>query len=124
MRVTASVSGIPNAVAEVESKVHKTARVLALEIWNNLVETTPVASGRARANWVISSGGEAAELPPGEYSRPALPRIPRFMELYIVNPLDYVKFLNQGWSSQAPALFVESAVADAVDTINATKRLR
>ena len=124
MRVTASVTGIENAVAEVDSKVHKTARVLAIEIWNNLVDTTPVASGRARANWVIGPNEYAEELPPGNYGRPTLPRIPRFMELYIVNPLDYVRFLNEGWSNQAPALFIESAVADAVDTVRRTKRLR
>ncbi len=125
MRVSAIVTGIPEAVAEVDSAVHKTARVLVQEIWDNLMDDTPVASGRARANWQISSTSSgAAELSPGDYPRPVTPPIPRFNVLYILNPLDYVQYLNDGWSDQAPALFIERAVDDAEDKIRATKRLR
>ena len=123
MKVTARVEGIGKAVANVESKVHKTARVLVLEVWNNLVERTPVASGRARANWQIVSSGYGTELPPGEYGYPSRPTVSKFQHLYIVNPLDYIQYLNQGWSQQAPAMFIQTALADAVDTIKATKRL-
>lgn len=124
MRVNIDVQGIERVVAEVESRIHKTARVLVLEIWNNLVENTPVRSGRARANWVISRTGVAAELPPGQYSYPAPPVVPRFKELFIVNPLDYVQYLNDGWSEQAPAGFIEASVFNAEETIRRTKRLR
>lgn len=124
MRVTAEVTGIKRAVAEVDSAVHKTARVLVLQIWENLMESTPVASGRARANWGISSTGEVTELPPGNYPRPSTPVIPRFMELFITNPIDYMQYLNDGWSDQAPALFIEHALANAEDTVRRTKRLR
>lgn len=123
MKVTAVVTGIPNAIAEVESKVHKTARVLVLEIWENLMDRHPVASGRSRANWDISETGTARELPPGQYGLPPTPSIPRFDELFIVNPIDYVQYLNEGWSQQAPALFIETSLADAVSSVRGRRRI-
>ena len=113
MKVNMQVTGIDEFVSEVDSTIHTTARILVIEIWKNLMLTTPVSSGRARANWGISKDGSIQELPPGEYSEPERPPISRFNTLFITNPLDYIQYLNEGWSEQAPALFIEIAVADA-----------
>jgi len=126
MKVNMQVTGIDEFVSEVDSTIHTTARILVIEIWKNLMLTTPVSSGRARANWGISKDGSIQELPPGEYSEPERPPISRFNTLFITNPLDYIQYLNDGWSEQAPAMFIETAVsnAEAVASTRVAMRLR
>lgn len=124
MRVSATVVGIDDAVAEVDSAIHKTARVLVIEVWENLMISTPVDTGRTRANWRVTASGQVPELPDGSYARPPLPVVPRFNELYIINPQRHIQYLNGGSSSQAPALFIEHAMEAAADKVRMTKRLR
>ena len=124
MRFTIQISGIPTAVKQTENFLHRTARSFVGELWDELVDVTPVASGRAAASWMISSSPHVETLPPGEYGRPATPSIPlKFRDLYVVNPLDYIVYLNQGSSEQAPALFVESTLTALVFLENIRIRL-
>lgn len=89
-----------------------------------LVVSTPVDTGAARSNWIPSLGfpsdsivsprgiadaiGEARTVQ-ATYEREDPDQAAR--PIYITNNLKYVPRLNQGWSRQAPAGFVQRAVA-------------
>lgn len=93
----------------------------AINLLNNLVLKTPVDSGRARGGWIVSvnkpddyvsqlvSKSGAAVLTNG------IKRINNNYKslddvIYVQNNLPYIQRLDRGWSQQAPAGFVNSAV--------------
>lgn len=105
--------------------------MLTLEVTSNLVLTTPVDIGWARANWVPNIGvpyiKDLADFNPesgdvnlvnakrergiasvvGGYTIEAGP-------VYVTNNVPYIMRLNEGWSDKAPAGFVQAAVETAV----------
>lgn len=108
------------------------ARKLTLQITANLIESTPVDTGHAKSNWVPSidsphegvagskggvnygaqSAGIAAVMGYGFLSR--LWR----RKLFVTNNVPYIGKLNEGYSKQAPAMFVEQAIARAIHEVN------
>jgi len=92
---------------------------IGLQVYTNLVNMTPVDTGRARSNWIASVGE-----PSGDTRGVQEPfsliiqasttfkaeRVTNFPVLFIANNLPYIQRLNDGWSQQAPAGFVERAV--------------
>ena len=124
--------------ASLEEGVHRTVRKAALAADQAIVLATPVDTGRARANWVVSINAPAA----GEQPTPASPaagaaqalgqgqeEIGRYgtssshSAIHITNNLPYIGRLNAGSSAQAPAGFVEEAVQAAVAAVRGTKVL-
>lgn len=90
-------------------------RKLALDIWSELMATTPVDTGRARAGW--SMGQTVTGYVPqkgGVYQAPNTPTPPTGDIIVIYNNVEYIIGLNSGTSKQAPAMFVESAVEKAL----------
>lgn len=105
---------------------------IALDITANLVETTPVDTGWARANWVPTldnpfdgnpdpeEGPTAREVADGRATQQeAIVGVKRGYRLakgvvYITNNVPYIRDLNDGSSKQAPAGFVQTAVQRAV----------
>ena len=100
------------------------ARVM-IAVAQTVILATPVDTGRARANWIASLGSPVRlptddEDPSGQetiavattvaVARKAGSGVPIFLS----NNVDYIEKLNQGSSSQAPAGFVEAAVAQGV----------
>ncbi len=83
-------------------------------IWFELVGNTPRDTGRAQHSWqILGKGQKGKPLPKGQYSGfPTLPPVPTKGQdrMRIVNTAPYLIYLNQGWSEQAPALFVEKAI--------------
>ncbi len=88
-------------------------------IGEELVPATPVDTGLARGNWRPSLRvpvSEATSLadPTGRATVARIANVARQFRLgqqmFIVNRLPYIRRLNAGWSSQAPAGFVEAAV--------------
>lgn len=89
-----------------------------------LVLATPVDTGRARANWRASIGADILEtLPqPASPSAGAASAIKAGQDValayngdgspivHISNNLNYMKYLNEGSSQQAPANFVNQAL--------------
>lgn len=88
-------------------------RKAALELFDGLLASTPVDTGRARAGWSMdTSHGDF--VPPkgaGVYqAQSAFP--PQGAEMIIVyNNVEYIVPLNEGRSKQAPAHFVEQQIA-------------
>lgn len=86
-----------------------------LDLWEDLANTTPVDTGRARASWRVSGGVPVTvPLPPGEYAYPQPPNLDKYKRNYtkwfLVNTASYIEYLNNGHSQQAPAGFVQAAI--------------
>lgn len=100
-----------------------------------LVYSTPVLSGRARANWQGSIGSipkntlyyphPAAPTTPSQGASEGLRSLDAAIAAYngraymaFTNNLDYMDALNNGYSRQAPAGFVEKAVQAGIMSLN------
>lgn len=128
-----------------EVKLNRKMRAMALSIEQALVLSTPVDTGRARANWQVSldspAKGEAkteqgrdsrGRFTKGAYPEPAAviakakevlsTRKPE-QNIFISNNVPYIRRLNEGHSAQAPAGFVEAAVQSAVNAHRGDKIL-
>lgn len=88
-------------------------------IWNELVDSTPVKTGNARASWqVVREGGSGSFLPYGpKYPRPSLsmPSISSTTDgVEIINTAAHLEELNYGNLTRPPLLFVEAAIERGV----------
>ena len=112
----------------------KTVRRVAITADAALVLGTPVDTGRARSNWIVALGAPASQViepyspgkagsTEGANTQAALDQgesvitdyvAGQDMEIHITNNLPYIQRLNDGYSAQAPANFVETAVMEAV----------
>lgn len=124
-------------MGELDGAIERAVRRLALRCFQTLTSVTPVDTGFARAGWSPSVGAPAPgpeKADPGVAEQQAVAlfgahsdaakRIASGYRLsqgpvFIVNNVRYVQYLNQGSSAQAPAMFVEQAIATAVE---ATRR--
>lgn len=118
----------------VEENADALVRKVAVAVDTAVVLATPVDTGRARANWQVELGevsndSEVTSFPEGKGgdsgAAAAMQAInagknqintyaSRFKEIHIYNNLPYIQRLNDGYSAQAPAGFVESAVLAGV----------
>lgn len=94
-------------------------------ILQGVVVGTPVDTGRARANWVVSLGSPqlatTKNLDKGGTATISRGRAvtqnyvsASGQSIYICNNLPYIQRLNEGWSAQAPPGYVQAAVQTAV----------
>ena len=109
-----------------ENLVQETNRIVkqvALVVDQTVVLATPVDTGRARANWLVSVDGpnnsEVDAVDPTGSSalaqgRSVISGRTPGQSVYVTNNVDYIGFLNAGSSAQAPAGFVEEAVQAGV----------
>lgn len=139
-----------NDLAELAVVMNRTAEAFvadATEYQNELIthfvaevaRNTPVDTGKAKSNWVVSLGsafgGIRAAFSPflSRYKGGAggstaetrnqagvtwsaasvLAGNKDGQDVYITNNLPYIQRLNEGWSKQAPAGFVEAAIVEA-----------
>ena len=83
-------------------------------LWFELAGQTPRDTGRAQHSWqILGKGQRGKPLPKGQYAGfPNLPAMPAKGQerMRIVNTAPHLVYLNQGWSKQAPALFVQKAI--------------
>jgi hypothetical protein len=112
----------------------KTVKKVALAIDQTVVLATPVDKGRARANWIASldkpAEGIADAFDKGGSQAIAAARatIDGYdgeinTEVHITNNLDYIGFLNDGSSSQAPAGFIQTGVRQGVAAVKGARLL-
>lgn len=118
---------------QVEEGASRVVRQTAVAVSQAVISSTPVDTGRARANWVASLGAPFAT--PTEDTDPSgagrisvnnttiSARRPG-QDVYISNNLPYIGRLNEGHSAQAPAGFVEKAVQTGVNAVRAARVLR
>lgn len=115
---------------KIAALIERAAKSLVLEIDRELRKRgtgTPVDTGHARANWVPSIGqpfrGEAPGTSLAEHDAGVAEilgfKLASGQMLYLSNNVPYVRRLNDGWSQQAPALFVEACVDRALASVKA-----
>jgi hypothetical protein len=95
---------------------------LSFDIFADVVAVTPVDTGRAMNNWVISvgspsrhvtsEGGAKSGVAASKASEAAgaLATVSPFDTVWISNNLPYIGFLEEGSSDQAPSGWVERAI--------------
>lgn len=125
---------VRGTISQLGELIERVMRRLQLRAFQALTSATPVDTGFARAGWTPSVGAPD----PGPSERPSKPAVARAQAealfgshsraaellassyrlgqgaVFIVNNVRYVVYLNAGSSAQAPALFVERAVATAI----------
>lgn len=98
-----------------EEQTKEQYKATAFDLYSEIVQRTPVDTGRARANWNISLGS-----PDFSTTRGTVPRVPfidpqlqggRFQEIFISNGLSYIDDLEAGLSPQAPLGITGPALA-------------
>lgn len=120
--------------AQVAERADVAVRATALAVDQTVVMATPVDTGRARSNWIVSIGAPsrttvdpyapgvggstaganaAAALAQGQAAIAQYNGL-RDSAIAISNNLPYIGRLNDGYSAQAPAGFVEKAVQSGV----------
>lgn len=124
--------------------VGQLVRRVALAADQAVVMGTPVDTSRARSNWVVEIGrrasGTRAPYSPGDKGSTggasaaaaiqqgqgviASYDIDRDNSIHITNNLDYIERLNDGYSAQAPAGYVQDAIALAVRVIRSFRIIR
>ena len=95
---------------------------ITLEVFRRIVLKTPVDTGRARGNWLIGIGsvpqGVLDRLASGDGSGVVFEELAKLASLqpfsivWITNNLDYIEFLEQGSSRQAPNGMVALSLAE------------
>ena len=129
------MSEVRRVINEVENFTGDVIRRMALEITNELLRPpseggTPVDTGWARANWVPSIGvsfdmdlrgvtPDASDVARAGGQQEAgiaslLGYTIELGEVFISNNVPYIVRLNDGSSTQAPAMFVETAIERGV----------
>ena len=123
--------------ASIASNTTKVMRAVILAVDQAVVLATPVATGRARSNWRVNIGpqpdttvlGEPQSREQGTHTAIQLGQ--QVAASYgmqnsgdyvnISNSLDYVEYLNQGSSKQAPINYVKTAATTAIEVVRRSK---
>jgi hypothetical protein len=111
--------------------IERASKALILEVTKELKRKpsqggTPVDTGHARANWIPAAGSPNRTEATGSDGSLAQAGTADVLAwhlggglLYVSNGVPYIRKLNEGWSDQAPMMFVEAAIARAMATIKA-----
>lgn len=99
-------------------------RKISLELLTKIVRRTPVDTGRARSGWDLTVGRMSTWVPP-EVKKGKKAGGARLAEgaaeaagidgrqiVYILNNVEYIEFLENGTSQQAPAGMVQVSMAE------------
>ncbi len=110
----------------VELNAAHLVRKAALAVDATVVLATPVDEGRARGNWQVALNGPASGTLEIEdkngaaaiaQGKATIPGHKPGGSIHITNNLPYIGRLNDGWSAQAPAGFVQAAVLQGVAAV-------
>ena len=121
---------IRKVAEDIEPAVDDTLREVALVANQALITATPVDTGRARANWQVSINTEIdTELDSTDVQATldrnnAVVRGYRNGDIIVQNNVPYIGRLNDGWSAQAPAGFVERSLQAAARAVARRKVVR
>lgn len=111
-------------LADIQDAVSETGRKLALNIDRRVINETPRDTGSAKASWLAAIGQPSNEIVNTTESTAVLQAIELGAAvasgfesgdvLYITNNQPYIERLNEGWSEQAPSMFVDAIIAEEV----------
>lgn len=121
-------------IDELEDFVEDQIKKIIINGTAGLIEATPIETGFARANWVpsIATGFDSLAGTRADAEEGRLDTGPQTSGIaaiatyrlergpaYITNNVDYITRLNMGSSRQAPAMFVESVIAETIAQVAA-----
>jgi HK97 gp10 family phage protein len=118
----------------VSENADKLVKKVAMAIDQAVVMATPVDTGRARANWIasldVASSTVTQNTDKGGAQAIAAARATingydgdTNAEVHITNNLEYIGFLNDGSSAQAPSGFVRTAIKAGAGAVRGAKLL-
>ncbi len=132
-------NSLEKRAANLPKKVSGVAVSTALAIIDDLSKVTPVDTSQAVSNWQVSLASKTnSKIPPhypGEHGSTKTPSSKQTREkarsvlqskqpgvtIFISNVLPYIRRLNDGYSAQAPAGFVERAALIGRKTVKKSK---
>ena len=86
---------------------------ILLEEFSQLQHSTPYDTGRAQAGWLISGEGSAIAFYPSESEgggyreqEPNMGSLMRSDVIFVINNVEYILYLEAGWSKRQPGGFV------------------
>lgn len=91
---------------------------ILLEEFSQLQQSTPYDTGRAQAGWLISGEGSSWSFVPAEGQAqyhpqaPALGSLMKSDVIFVINNVEYILYLEAGWSKKQPAGFVARFLAN------------
>ena len=101
---------------------------LFFELSKEIMERTPVDTGRARANWIPSTG-KPSSMTVRSNNDYVMARVQNVLKktrlddtLYLVNNLPYINKLEYGYSNKAPKGMVRVTVAGAMVSLKKAVR--
>lgn len=119
----------------IEKNTAQLVRDTIVEVGTTVIRRTPILSGKARRNWISQIGDMPSRVLDAP-STPVMGETESILGVYqmaaayksgniahITNNLPYISRLNDGYSKQAPSMFVETAIQAAVRRINRTRIL-
>ena len=115
---------------QVETGASRMVRALSLIINQVIIFETPVDTGHAVANWQVGISEPITkeideEDPSGistiQRNASIINQAPPHKDIILSNNVPYIHKLNEGSSSQAPAQFVQMAIATAVAAAKKTR---
>ena len=100
---------------KVLDKIEKVTNATALLLHAQLIQTTPVDTGRAKANWFYDIDAPDAKEVEADYDNEgeALQRSQSYTldkNIFISNNLPYIRRLDEGYSDQAPSGMVQGSL--------------
>lgn len=119
----------------ITENVERAVRKAAIAADKAVVLTTPVDTGRARANWVTSAGELRNRVDNNKFDQNGLSTIAEGMSeiarwnlsmssIFISNGVAYITLLENGWSKQAPHGMTVHGVQAAEAQLRAARLLR
>lgn len=126
---------------QVDDGTNRVVRIVALRTDQAVVSGTPVDTGQARSNWLVSTISPRIDtIPPyspGAFGSTGAANVSAALaqgraviatrrdgdDIFISNSLDYIEPLNRGSSAQAPSMFVEMAVEAAAASVETARIL-
>ena len=104
---------------DIEAEINREARAVSINLLTGLVRVTPVDTGRARGNWFVGVRAPNRGNDPTRNARTAISqgssvigtvKSISYPTIVLSNNLPYIERLNEGYSDQAPAKFVEKEI--------------
>lgn len=122
-----NLSSLTMAADRMEKQYAGAVIKMALDIDRRIVNMTPVDTGRAKINWIVSVGVADTRQFPAPSSAGmadkvatsqaesvlARNRIPD--KIIIQNNLPYIQRLNDGWSLQAPPAYIQAEIQSVAE---------
>jgi len=106
------------AIDNTRLEANKKLRKLYIKIYRNIILGTPVDTGRARANWFLTTGTPSETVTDSDRTSlikglKPMPAIVLDEKVYITNNLPYIQKLEYGHSKQAPDGWVRAELMRA-----------